>query len=68
MTCRVVASLFDGTISKEMEPDITVHVLLCQVIQNRGEIYLRVCEARSYYSHDINLTYLRLRSFSVQFL
>ena len=40
MTRRVVASLFDGIISKEMEPDIIMYVLLCQVVQNCGEICL----------------------------
>jgi hypothetical protein len=35
-----VASLFDGIISKEMETYIIMYVLLCQLIQNCGEIYL----------------------------
>jgi len=35
-----VVSLFDGIISKEMELGIIMYVLLCQVVQNCGEIYL----------------------------
>lgn len=35
-----MASLFDGIISKEMEPGIIMYVHLCQVVQKCGEIYL----------------------------
>jgi hypothetical protein len=35
-----VASLFDGIMSKEMEPGVIMYGLLCQVVQNCGEIYL----------------------------
>jgi len=35
-----VASLFDGIISKEIETDIIMYILLCQVVQNCCEIYL----------------------------